>query len=545
MGAQARPADFQAQARELDMGAEAAPAAQRGLLRFIACGSVDDGKSTLIGRLLYDSDTVPEDQLAALATDSRTFGARRGDLDFSLLVDALAAEREQGITIDVAYRYFSTPRRSFIVADTPGHEQYTRNMATGASTAGLAIILVDARKGVLPQTHRHSFILSMLGVRHVVLAVNKMDLVGYSQSTFSAIDVEYRRFAAPLAFASVVSIPISALLGDNLRRRSARMSWYRGPTLLDYLDTVETDGSSPKQAFRMPVQLVNRPSPDFRGFSGLIVGGAVRPGNKVCVLPSGQTARVTRIVTYDGDLDRATAGQCVTLVLDRELDVSRGDVIAADRFPPPAARTWSARLLWTADEPFDRNRPLLVKAGAATVPAQLGAKFEILDILSGYSRLSGELRVNDIARCLVVTEVPIVVEPYAQSRELGGFILIDRLSGNTVALGTVDAVEPAEGVSGAHKRRRRWFETSSERPWRSIAKAVTWRATGGLDTFVLAYLFTSNLKISAALSLTEVFTKIVLYYGHERVWARIPAGVKVLRRPVGRRRLRPGGPTRG
>ena len=341
----------------------------KSLLRFITCGSVDDGKSTLIGRLLYDSKMIFEDQMAALEADSRRVGTQGGDIDFALLVDGLAAEREQGITIDVAYRFFSTETRKFIVADTPGHEQYTRNMVTGASTADAAVILIDARRGVLTQTRRHAYLVSLLGIRHVILAVNKMDLMGWSQSVFDAIVSDFSAFAAQIGLKTFDAIPMSALRGDNITETSARSPWYAGPPLMRLLETPEVGDDLQADPFRLPVQWVNRPNLDFRGFSGQIAAGTVRPGDPVRVLPSGRTSTVARIVTADGDLDRAVAGQSITLTLADEIDVSRGDVLAFSDAPPEAADQFEATVVWMDDEPLLPGRPYLLKIGAKLVGA--------------------------------------------------------------------------------------------------------------------------------------------------------------------------------
>src|ERR671911_446695 len=343
----------------------------KSLLRFITCGSVDDGKSTLIGRLLYDSKMIFEDQLTALEADSKKVGTQGGELDFALLVDGLAAEREQGITIDVAYRFFSTDRRKFIVADTPGHEQYTRNMVTGASTADVAVILIDARKGVLTQTRRHSYIVSLLGIRHVVLAINKMDLAGYSQQTFEQIVAAYREFAQQIGLTNIVAVPLSALRGDNMLERSARMPWYQGPTLMEYLESVEIEDDLQHKPFRLPVQWVNRPNQDFRGFAGTIASGTIRRGDTVRALPSGRTSRVTRIVGYEKDLDIAVAGQSITLTLADEIDVSRGDVLAAADSPPAVSDQFQATIIWMHDEPMLRGRPYIIKLGTRTLTGSI------------------------------------------------------------------------------------------------------------------------------------------------------------------------------
>jgi len=518
----------------------AAPAANdrvaRSLLRFITCGSVDDGKSTLIGRLLFDSHVLADDQLAALRKDSAKSGATDGEIDYSLLLDGLAAEREQGITIDVAYRYFATPSRAFIVADTPGHEQYTRNMATGASTADLAIILIDARKGVLPQTRRHAQIVSMLGVRHIVLAINKMDLVEHAESRFRAIEDAFRDFATDKGFASLVAIPISAKLGENVRDRAASMPWYDGPCLLQVLETADVGTTQSPLSARFIVQWVNRKGADFRGFSGSLVSGNLRPGDSIRVLPSGQVAKISRIVTFDGDLAEAKTGQAPTLVLDREIDVSRGDVITSDDGTAAATRSLSADVLWMSNDPYDARRPLLLKLGAKTVPVRLNiADMSVLNITSGLRNPAKSLDTNDIASLTLTLDTPVVAERYADSRDLGGFILIDKDTSATLALGLVamrsapqsatiapDA-EPVEAPMSAPVLTR-LITKPAETAWRSLAKAVSWRATGSVDTFILAYLFTGHVKVAAAISLTEVGTKIVLYFFHERLWQRVAPG---------------------
>ena len=346
-----------------DIGAYLRAHEHKSLLRFITCGSVDDGKSTLIGRLLYESKMIFDDQLTQLAADSRRVGTRGAELDFALLVDGLAAEREQGITIDVAYRFFSTERRKFIVADTPGHEQYTRNMVTGASTADLAVILIDARKGVLTQTRRHSFLVHLLGIARVVLAVNKMDLVGYARATFESIVADYREFAARIGLTDITPIPLSAVYGDNIIVRGDNMPWYTGPTLMQHLEAVEVDAALTGKPFRLPVQWVNRPHAEFRGFAGLIASGSVRKGDRIRVLPSGRESHVARIVTAGGDLDAAVAGQSVTLTLDSEVDVSRGDVLAAGNAPPQVADQFEATIVWLHEEPMLQGRAYLMKAG--------------------------------------------------------------------------------------------------------------------------------------------------------------------------------------
>jgi len=407
----------------------------KSMLRFITCGSVDDGKSTLIGRLLYDSKLVFEDHLAALEADSRRIGTQGGGLDFALLVDGLAAEREQGITIDVAYRFFTTDRRKFIVADTPGHEQYTRNMVTGASTADLAVILVDARTGVVTQTRRHSYLVSLLGIRHIVVAVNKLDLVGYSQEAFDAIEADYRSFAGQIGIEDVTCIPISALLGDNVTSRSANTPFYDGPTLVQHLEEVEVGDDGPGKPFRLPVQWVNRPNLDFRGFSGQIVGGTVRQGDRVRIVPSGTESSVARIVTADGDLAEAASGQSVTLTLADEVDVSRGDVIAEAADPPSLADQFECHLIWMGEEHLLPGRPYLLKIGTRTVGATVThAKYKI-NVNTLEHEPAPTLELNEIAVCNISTDRPIPFDPYSDNRDMGGFILVDRYTNATVGAG--------------------------------------------------------------------------------------------------------------
>jgi len=412
----------------------------KSLLRFITCGSVDDGKSTLIGRLLYDSKMIFEDQLSALEADSKRVGTQGQGIDFALLVDGLAAEREQGITIDVAYRFFATDRRKFIVADTPGHEQYTRNMVTGASTADLAVILIDARKGVLTQTRRHSYLAHLLGIRHIVLAINKMDLVDYDQTVFDHIRLAYRAFASDIGITDFLAVPISGLAGDNIASRSNAMPWYDGPSLIEHLETVDLSGPLSPEApppFRMPVQWVNRPNLDFRGFAGLIAEGNVRPGDPVRVLPSGRTSSVARIVTFDGDLDQAGAGQSVTLTLADEIDCSRGDVLAAAEAPPQVADQFEATIIWMADEEMLPGRPYILKLGTQTVPATLRQPKYQVNVNTMEHVATKSLGLNAIGVVELATDRPIVFEPYADSRDLGGFILIDRITNATVAAGLI------------------------------------------------------------------------------------------------------------
>jgi bifunctional enzyme CysN/CysC len=407
----------------------------KSLLRFITCGSVDDGKSTLIGRMLYESKLVFEDQMTALEADSKKVGTQGGDLDFALLLDGLEAEREQGITIDVAYRFFSTEHRKFIVADTPGHEQYTRNMVTGASTADLAVILVDARKGVLTQTRRHSFLVSLLGIRRIVLAVNKLDLVEYSHDRFQAIEAQYRSFAHEIGLDDVVCIPMSALKGDNIIEPSPETPWYHGPTLIGYLEAVEIGDDVASTPFRMPVQWVNRPDLDFRGFSGVIVGGSLRPGDRVRVLPSGQTSSVVRIVTFDGDLDEAVAGQSVTVTLADEIDISRGDVLAAADAPPAVADQFEAHVVWMHDHHMLPGRPYLMKIGTATVGVSMGQPKYGINVNTLEHTAAKTLELNEIGVCNLNLDRSIPFDPYAENRDMGGFIIIDRLTNATVGAG--------------------------------------------------------------------------------------------------------------
>jgi len=411
----------------------------KSLLRFITCGSVDDGKSTLIGRLLYDSKMIFEDQLAALESDSKRHGTQGEEIDFALLVDGLAAEREQGITIDVAYRFFTTEKRKFIVADTPGHEQYTRNMVTGASTADLAVILIDARKGVLAQTRRHSYLVHLLGIRHLVLAVNKMDLVGFDQAVFDRIVADYRDFATGIGIDTFTAIPVSGFKGDNITASpSANTPWYDGPALIEHLETVEVDAAAAQsQPFRMPVQWANRPNLDFRGFAGLIASGTIRAGDAVRIVPSGKTSKVKSIVTLAGELDEAIAGQSVTLTLTDEVDCSRGDVIAAAGDPPQVSDQFSATLVWMGEEALKPGRGYWLKLGTQTVSATVQPpKYEI-DTGSLDHLATKTLGLNAIGVAEFATDKPIVFEPYAASRQLGGFILIDKFTNATVAAGMI------------------------------------------------------------------------------------------------------------
>ena len=422
------------------------------LLRFITCGSVDDGKSTLIGRLLHDSKVLFDDQLDALAADSQRHGTQGENIDFALLVDGLAAEREQGITIDVAYRFFSTDQRKFIVADCPGHEQYTRNMATGASTADLAVVLVDARKGLLTQTRRHSYIVSLFGIRHVLLAVNKMDLVAYDQAIFDEIVVGYRELATQLGIEHVQSIALSALKGDNVLQRSTAMPWYRGPTLLQHLESVDVaNADRADMGLRLPVQWVCRPDQDFRGFAGTIAAGTAKPGDNIIVLPSGRRSRIARIVTADGDLDRAITAQAIMLTLADELDISRGDVISSANHPPQVADQFAAHMLWLGEQALLPGRPYWLKIGGNTVNASVTEIKHKIDVNTQEHLAAKHLELNEVAYCNLHLDHQIPFEKYVDNRELGGFILIDRQTNATVAAGTLDfALRRANNIHWQH-----------------------------------------------------------------------------------------------
>ncbi|PSC05139.1 sulfate adenylyltransferase subunit CysN [Alsobacter soli] len=508
------------------------PIASKGpaLLRFITCGSVDDGKSTLIGRMLYEAQLVHDDLLDALARDSRKFGTQGDKLDLALLVDGLSAEREQGITIDVAYRYFATPRRSFIVADTPGHDQYTRNMATGASTADLAVILVDARKGVLPQTRRHSFIVSMLGVRHIVVAVNKMDLVGYQQAVFDGIVAQYREMAARLGFDAVTPIPISALEGENVARRSTAMPWYAGPSLFEHLETVEISASAaPGVRFRFPVQWVNRPNLDFRGFSGTVAGGVIRPGDEIAALPSGRPSRVRRIVTQGGDLDEAVAGQAVTLTLDDEIDVSRGDVIVAVGDGLTARKAFAGRLLWMSERSLGNGEEFQLRLASATAAARVSV-LGAVDIHSFEPAAADGLGMNEIGLVTVALDRPVALTDYRGDRELGAFILVDRVTGDTVALGLVDAgaaslvrgadaVARRAGGTGPAAAVRRHLAEGLVAGWRAgLIEEASWRLLSGLGMAALTQAVLGDWRLTIAAGLLEALLRPALRFAHRKGW---------------------------
>jgi len=412
---------------------------QKELLRFITCGSVDDGKSTLIGRMLYESHMLFDDQLAALEADSKKVGTQEGEIDFALLVDGLAAEREQGITIDVAYRFFSTDKRKYIVADTPGHEEYTRNMATGASTADVAIILVDASQGVLTQTRRHSFIVSMVGVKRIILAVNKLDLVDYSEGVFNQIKQDYHKFAdEALSLEEITAIPISALKGDNIVGPSINTPWYDGQSVMEYLETVEVAAGSQSRPFRMPVQWVNRPNREFRGFTGLIGSGLISIGDKIRVLPTGTQSTIARIVTYDGDLELAGAGRSITLTLTDEIDISRGDIIASADSPCSTADQFQARILWMDDSAMASGRQYMFKSNSQTTSMTLGKLKHRIDVNTLEELPAKELDMNEIGVCNISLSSRIAFDPYNSDPVMGGFVIVDRMTNNTVGMGLID-----------------------------------------------------------------------------------------------------------
>ncbi len=419
----------------------------KGMLRFITCGSVDDGKSTLIGRLLWDSKLLFEDQLATLTAESKRVGTQGGDIDYALLLDGLQAEREQGITIDVAYRFFATDKRKFIVADTPGHEQYTRNMVTGASTADLAVILVDARKGILTQTMRHSFLVSLLGIKQVVLAVNKMDLVEYDQEIFETLLGDYEAFAAQLGFDAIQAIPLSALEGDNITSVSDKTPWYRGPTLLDHLETVGIDEDREGKPFRLPVQWVNRPNLDFRGFSGTIASGSIKVGDGIVEPASGRTSTVKEIVTLDGNLDEAFAGQAVTITLTDEIDISRGDMLCSLQHRPATADQFEAKLVWMTEEELLPSRNYILKLGTSTTTARVSALKYKVNVNTLERMAAKTLSLNEIGICNLALDKAISFDPYADNRETGSFILIDRFTNATVGAGVIDfALRRADNI---------------------------------------------------------------------------------------------------
>ena len=474
---------------------------KKTLLRFMTCGSVDDGKSTLIGRLLYESKLVFADQLLAIEADSLRKNMQAGELDLSLLVDGLAAEREQGITIDVAYRFFSTEQRKFIVADTPGHEQYTRNMVTAASNSDLAIVLVDARKGVLTQTRRHSYLVALLGIRKVVLAVNKMDAVGFDQTIFAQIEKEYRAFAGQVGLTEIVAIPLSALKGDNVTERSKNTPYYHGPALMQYLQTVEVQQELGALPFRMPVQWVSRPNQDFRGFAGLIASGTIKRGDAIRIAPSGILSQVEKIVTYDGELAEACAGQSVTLTLAHEVDVSRGDLLVAADAPPTVADQLQATLIWMHEEPMLPGRSYLCKLGARTVAASITALKHKINVNTLEHLAAATLGLNEIGVCNLGLDRAVAFDPYLENKDTGGFVLIDRMTNNTVGAGLIHfalrradniywhALEVNKQSRAAHKRqtpRVLWFTGLSGAGKSTIANLVEKRLHSlGMHTYLL------------------------------------------------------------
>ncbi len=470
------------------------------LLRFITCGSVDDGKSTLIGRLLFESQQIPEDQIAALKRDSRRFGTQGDSIDFALLVDGLSAEREQGITIDVAYRYFSSSRRSFIVADTPGHEQYTRNMATGASTADLAVLLVDARTGLTVQTRRHAYLVSLMGLKHVVLAINKMDLLSYDEQRYRAIESEFTRYATQLGFETLVAIPMSALRGDNVTTRSSAMPWYDGPSLIEHLNTIDIHGT-PQAGSVFPVQWVSRPNADFRGYAGTLAAGELKLGDTLRVAQSGQIAKISRIVTGDGDLSSATAGDAITLCLDREIDISRGDVLSRADSPIETTDQFEATLVWLHEEPGLASRRYDLKLASQWTGASITAIKHRINVNTLAEEPARKLELNDITVCNIATTQPLAFEPYSNSRELGGFILVDRYTHATVAAGLIrHSLRRAQNVHrqslsidrqaretlNGHAGKVLWFTGLSGSGKSTIANALEVELHGrGLHTYIL------------------------------------------------------------
>jgi bifunctional enzyme CysN/CysC/sulfate adenylyltransferase subunit 1 len=503
--------------------------ADKPLLRFITCGSVDDGKSTLIGRLLYDADLAADDMLATLESDSRKHGTQGEELDFALLVDGLAAEREQGITIDVAYRYFATDKRKFIVADTPGHEQYTRNMAVGASTADVAILLVDARKGILPQTRRHSVITSMFGVRHVVVAVNKMDLVDYSEEVFRKIEQDFRDFAKHLRFTSIYVAPMVAKDGDNLVHGSTKMPWHKGPPLLTYLEGVAVEDTTRIAPFRYPVQWVNRPNLDFRGFSGFISGGNIRPGDIVRILPAGRDTRVARVVTYDGDLESGVSGQSVTLTLAEEIDVSRGDMLCSPVSPAKVGDRLEAQILWLVREPLVVDKTYLLKIGAKITAATIStvnARIEIETGLAAPVEPGATLQFNEIGEASLSLETMIACDPFIDNRETGGFILIDRITNETAAVGMVKTVASSLGRSAPTLTDLSYASmegvaapiAASAPTTTSLGKTLAFTAAGGITTFGVVAAFGQDAGLAAQIALAETGALAVLHYVFEKFW---------------------------
>lgn len=500
----------------------------RSLLRFITCGSVDDGKSTLLGRLLWETGAVFDDQADALASDSERFGTTGKAIDYALLVDGLSAEREQGITIDVAYRYFSTQRRAFIAADTPGHEQYTRNMATGASTADAAILLIDARKGLLPQTRRHASIVSMVGVRHVIVAINKMDLVGFDESHFQAIARDFRLLAEGLGFRSIHLIPMIARDGDNLSKPSTRLAWYRGPTLLELLETLEPEAEGDGK-FRLPVQWVNRPHADFRGFSGTISSGRIRVGDAVAILPAGRTTRIADIITPHGAAVEAGAGEAVTVTLADETDVSRGDVIVASRQAGPTLATLTGRVLVLSERALGGGDRVLVKLGTALVPARVERLDNRLDIETLKPEPAESLTLNMIGRLVIRPEAPLVAERYADCRALGSLLVIDPITQTSLAMGIVEALTLSQTVrSGDHAAAVPtawtdiWPREALDRSRRLGAMALAF-LLGGLIGLAFGGSVAGAIAGAATLAIWEALARPILRHLHDRAWSQIKA----------------------
>lgn len=511
----------------------------KSLLRFIACGSVDHGKSSLLGRLLFDAGLVLDDQIDALRKDTGQLTGPVEDLDFSLLFDGLAAEREQKITIDLAYRFFATEKRKFIVADAPGHEQYTRNMATGASTADLALILINAQSGLTQQTRRHALIAATLGVHHLVVAVNKMDLVGYSQAAFETIESEFRKFSDKLGDVSITFIPVSARGGDNVVKHSPHMGWYGGPTLLEKLENVDVTPRAASQAFRMAVQWVNRPTPDFRGYSGLIAGGEVRPGMDVIVQPSGQRTRIASIVTADGNLDRASVGQSVTLTLTDDVDISRGDLIADAARPAEVSDHINARIFWmgqgTGAGTLAPGGRYHIKLGTASAAANISGPMQLIDLAQDARTTPVDrLMSNEFGLCRLELDRPLAADRYESNRETGSFILIDAETHDTVAMGLVEtAVTPAAQARHTNESATTGVRSSRDlaklfgidaNHARSLAKTLSWRVMGSVVTFLVALLVTGNTAIAGSIVVAEIAIKITFYYFHERIWLLAPWG---------------------
>jgi sulfate adenylyltransferase large subunit len=501
---------------------------RKSLLRFVVCGSVDHGKSTLIGRLLYEAKLLFEDQLDALAASSRRIGAKEGELDFSLLLDGLAAEREQKITIDVAYRFFTTDKRKFIVADAPGHEQYTRNMATGASTADLALILVNAAAGLTAQTKRHSLIVSTLGVRRLLVAVNKMDLVDWSETAFARIEADFRAFAADLDFADIVFIPVAARSGDNVVTRSPHLDWYRGPTLLAHLEQVEIAPAA-ERPLRMPIQWVNRPHAEFRGYCGLIAGGEVYAGMPLQIWPSGRMAHVERIITAGGEADLALAGESVTLTFEEDVDASRGDVLAETGTAPLVSDRLTARMVWMNEEPSASGRSYLLKVGTCTAKATIEPDLQVIDLDSRASRPSRHIAHNEIGTCVLQLDRLVCVDRYGDNPATGSFILLEPESYDTIAIGTVEAAEGRRGTAQAAtvsgpRMAGNLLARASESRLRSAAKALTWRLIASVTAFAIALILTGSIGLAGSVALVDIVGRTILYYVHERMWSKVAWG---------------------